>query len=641
MTTENLDDLLSQLQETREKIDLQLDRDIRAVKKKRSEFEDLEMFSQFDTEEWDKYCNHPYDIRETRKGEFELTIARIWNYNIGHMIRSTPTHNTFVVNKFSKYLGTIPAEFDKIFKFKDALPLRVFDGVLLTGEEHQAEAWERYRDFLQSRQGKDKIKIKAGSHFQLLASLIDDGVMPFMPRPVEAEHLIPAKWHLDIIEKPEDRDNVQKRLKMKFFKDAVKTFKRTGAVGLFWSMGVGKTLFGLELLSRVRVGDLPNLIVAGKTTTLREQWKKSLELITPAAETEVVIFQGLKNVEGKQYGLKIIDEGQNLPANTFASAGFDNSHYRAVMSATPIREDGRTEYIFALSGEPIGLDWRVLIELGLVKVPDIVLFLCDNYGQKKRKLAELLKYPMKTLIYSFGVEIGKDLSKTFDIPFVYSKTPTKDRLSIIKSSFVTVVSSVGKEGISDRKLERTISYNYLFGSAQEETQFFGRLQHGESEGQHILMMTYEEHEKYEKRLFLIRSKGFKIREEHFGGASYKTPKTRARKRLPAPRQAPIRKAPNPQPQPQPKAEDTSRFPFLDERDAFNEKMVLSLLRSEFAKSKGGLTLGEIREVLEFRHIKYKSPRYVRTVVEKLYDKRDLAASREGKKRRYFAKEGGL
>ena len=633
-------DLLIQFDEIAERIESEIKQRKREIKKKRASLEEIEMFSQFDPEEFNKWIEHPYDIRETRKGEFELTVPRMFNFNVGHMIRSSPTHNTFIVNKFSQYLGAIPAEFEKIFKFKDALPLRVFDGVLLTGEEHQAEAWDRYRDFLQSRQGKDKIKIKKGSHFQLLASLIDDGIMPFMPKPVESQHLIPAEWHLDIIEKEEDRKNVQKRLEMEFFKDAVKTFLRTGACGLFWAMGVGKTLFGLMLLSMVRVGDLPNLIVAGKYTTLKDQWAKNLKLINPAAEIEIINYQSLKKIEGRQYGLKIIDEGQNLPADTFASAGYDNSHYRAVLSATPIREDKRTEYIFALSGEPIGLDWRVLIELGLIKVPDILLYLCDNYGQKKRKLAELLKYPMKTLIYSFGKKIGKDLSKTFGIPFVYGQTPTKDRLSIIKSSFVTVVSSVGKEGISIRDLERTISYNFLFGSSQEETQFFGRVLHGESEGQHILMMTYEEHERYAKRLFLIKERGFKIREEHFGGRTYKAPQsTRKKRRIAAPRN-PTPRISAPRREPQPK--DTSKFPFLDERDRFEkeiaEEMIFIILQSEYAKFHGGLTLGDIRNVLDHWHIKYNKPnRQVRAVVKKLYDQRKLAARREGKKRRYFLK----
>ena len=633
--TEDLDELLRQLMETKDKIDTRLDRDIKDVQKKRSQFEDLSMFTQFDPEEVNKWLAHPYSIRETRSGEFELTVPSMFDLNVGHLVRSTPTHNTFVVNRFSKFLGVLPSAFEKIFKFKETLPLRVFDGVLLTGEEHQAEAWERYREHLISRQGKDKIRIKPASHFDLLTSLIADGISPFIPSPVEPEHLIKSVWKLQTIEKDKDRENVEIRLKMKFFKDAVKTFKRTGAVGIFWAMGVGKTLYGLMLLSMIRVGDLPNLIIAGKYNTLVEQWKNALDLIEPAAPVEIIKFQNLKSIEGKRFGVKIIDEGHNLPADTFALAGFDNSHYRAVMSATPKREDNRTELIFALSGEPIGLDWRVLLELGLIKAPDILLFLCDNYGQKKKKLAELLKYPMKTLIYSFGKDIGMDLSKTFEVPFVHGGTPSKDRLGIIKSSLVTIVSSVGKEGISIRDLERTISYNFHFGSAQEEGQFFGRVLHGESEGQHIILMTYDEHARYEKRLYLIKERGFKIREEHFGGGSYKAP-TQRKVRSPASRRSTPQRTPNPRPKPQ--VTDTSQFPFLDERDPFDEKMVLTLLRSDYAKSLGGLTLGKIRAVLIHWHVKHKSYRYVRSVVETLYDKRILAAKRDGTKRHYFVKE---
>ena len=144
---ENLDELLEQLLDVKDRIDTKLDKEIRAIKKKRSELEDLSMFSHMnvDPEEWNKWIKRPYDIRETKKGELELTVPRMFYFNVGHLIRSSETHNTFVVNKFSKYLGSMPSEFEKLFKFKEALPLRVFNGVLLTGEVHQSEAWERYR----------------------------------------------------------------------------------------------------------------------------------------------------------------------------------------------------------------------------------------------------------------------------------------------------------------------------------------------------------------------------------------------------------------------------------------------------------------------------------------------------------------
>lgn len=636
---ETLDTLLKQLMETKDKIVSKLDLEIKDIKKKRAELEDLAMFSQFkfDPKEWNKWIVHPHDIRETKNGEFELTVPRMFNFNVGHLIRTSETHNTFAVNKFSKYLGTLPSEFEKLFTFKDPLPLRVFNGVLLTGEEHQSEAWERYREHLQSRDGKDKIKIKKGSHFELLLSLIQDDIMPFMPKPVDEAHLIPSQWTLDVIEKDDDRENVSMRLGMDFFKDAVATFMRTGAVGVFWGMGVGKTLFGLMLLSMIRVGDLPNLIVAGKYKTLLEQWQKSLDLIVPAAPVVTVNYQNLKSIQGQRFGVKIIDEGHNLPADTFAEAGFDNSEYRAVMSATPKREDNRTELIFALSGEPIGLNWRVLIDLGLIKVPDIILYLCDNYGQKKKKLAELLKYPIKTLVYCRGIAVGKDISKTFNVPHVYGATPSKERIPIIKSSLCTVISSVGGEGLSIRDLERTISFDFHFGSAQEEAQFFGRLLHGEGEGQHIIFMTHEEHERYSKRLYLIKSQGFKIQEEYLTGSAYKTPKTRKR---PAPK--PRRSAPRPiAPKPEPKRVDTSKYPMLDDRDAFSRKMLIYILGSPYAIGNKGLSMAEIKEVLDYRNIKYPNKgQQFKNLVSRFYQDKDrkIARAKEGKKMRYFVKE---
>jgi len=49
--------------------------------------------------------------------------------------------------------------------------------------------------------------------------------------------------------------------------------------------------------------------------------------------------------------------------------------YRMGLSATPYREDSRTEYIFALTGFPIGLSWDALIDIGILEVPDIRVYI--------------------------------------------------------------------------------------------------------------------------------------------------------------------------------------------------------------------------------------------------------------------------
>ena len=627
-------DLLTQFDEIAEKIEAEIKRRKREIKRKRASLEEIEMFSHYSSEHVDAFFKKPYVILPRKKEEWYLIVPKLFDLNVGYLTKSTDSYNVFIVNKYADYLSAVPAEFKSIFKFKPKIPLKIFDGVLLTGEEHQDTAWNQYRKYLTARKGNDRITVKRGQQFDLIAKLIDDGILPFIPQPVSSDYLIESKWHLDKIEDPDDRKNVAKRLSMDFFKEAVNKFMETGAVGIYWAMGTGKTLFGLELLSRIKVDDRPNLVISGKSALLRQQWTESLKLIEPAAPVVVETYQSLHKVKDKKWGIEIIDECHHLPANIFSRAATIDTMYRVGLSATPYREDGRTDYIIALTGWPIGLDWRVLIELGLIGEPEITLFLCENYRQKREKIAELLLDPQKTLIYSFGLDLGKALSKEFDIPFVYSETPVKDRLEIIRNSQTTIISSAGREGLSIRDLTRTITYNFLFGSRQEESQFFGRLLHGEDEGHHILMMTDEEYEKYGKRLFGIQEKGFKIQIIRSGHArtvrSRDTPRRSKIKRRAEPRQI--------APRPQVQHSTTVRFPFLDERDKLNKNMILHILISDFAKERGGLTLAEFRQVLDHNHIKYnKARRYVRSLVQGLYEDRKLAARREGKKRRYFLK----
>jgi hypothetical protein len=308
-------------------------------------------------------------------------------------------------------------------------------------------------------------------------------------------------------------------------------------------------------------------------------------------------------------------------------------------SATPYREDGRSDYIFALTGFPIGLDWRVLIELGLIIEPEITLYLCGTYDQKRKKLGELIQDIQKTLIYCFSIDMGKRLSKQFEIPFVYGDTPVKERLQIIKSSHVTIVSAAMGEGISVRNIERTITYNFLFGSRQEETQFFGRLLHGKEKGKHVIMMTDEEYERYGKRLYGIQEKGFKIQIVRVGtgkSTSVSSPmKRRSSPKISTP--VPIRTT---EPMRVGVADDTVQLPLFDERDGFSSKMVLEILRSGYAKAKSGLTLGEIKVVLDHSGIKYGTYTNFKNAVSGLYNRKDrpIARRKDGNKRRYFIVE---
>jgi superfamily II DNA or RNA helicase len=155
------------------------------------------------------------------------------------------------------------------------------------------------------------------------------------------------------------------------------------------------------------------------------------------------------------------------------------------------------------------MDWKEILESGVVGKPTVTLYVVENEQAKIRKLEELLKDDCKTLVYSYWLELGEKVAKKFGIPFVYGDT--KNRLAVLRNAQVAVVSSVGGEGISLPNLERVIEIGFQYGSRREEGQLMGRLFHStEDEPEHVILMTEEELERYEKRLYAIYERGFRI-----------------------------------------------------------------------------------------------------------------------------------
>lgn len=162
-----------------------------------------------------------------------------------------------------------------------------------------------------------------------------------------------------------------------------------------------------------------------------------------------------------------------------------------------------------MTGYPIGLNWDELIRLKVVSVPTFKLYIVKSYHDKLKKLDELLKIPLKTIVFCDSIQLGKQISARYGIPFIYGET--KDRLETIRESDICVVSRVGDEGISVGDIERVIEVAFLKGSRRQESQRFGRLMHAqEKEPEHIIIMTEKELEKHEKRLYAIYERGFRI-----------------------------------------------------------------------------------------------------------------------------------
>jgi DNA excision repair protein ERCC-3 len=211
-----------------------------------------------------------------------------------------------------------------------------------------------------------------------------------------------------------------------------------------------------------------------------------------------------------EYVLTIFDEHQHLPANTYARLALIKTRYRIGTTATPWREDGRIDLIFALTGFPLGLSWEEFLKMKVIAKPYIELIIVPNITQKFSILDELVKeHQDKTMIFCDSINLGKRISSKHGIPFVYGATAR--RLQIIERNPVTVVSRVGDEGIDITDLKTIIEFDFLFGSRRQEAQRMGRLLHSRFKGGHYILMTSEEFERYKKRLYSLYERGFQIK----------------------------------------------------------------------------------------------------------------------------------
>jgi DNA excision repair protein ERCC-3 len=444
----------------------------------------------FNSDKVKDFWDQPYAIIPRRTNEWYVICPSFVDFHIGWLEKTVRGWNYFIVDKYATWLGDVPKEIREKFQFKEPLKLTVSEGTIQPQDEDtKQKVLKRYSKFV--RNSSEGIKIKKGYEFQVLAEMIADGILPFVPKKVT--DLKETKMEFEL------RD---------YQKEAWENFLKLGAVGIFWPYGAGKTFLGLWALAH-----LPGKkLVVVPTTTLKDQWQDRIREFIPGDDTvEVITYMGYNTVKGNEYELVIFDEAHRLPANTFSRLATLRTKYRIGLSATPHREDGRENFIFALTGFPLGIEWGGLMEKHIVNKPAITLYLINGSAWSKKidKINELLD-DRKTIIYSYWLDLGEEIAKKLKIPFVNGST--KNRLEILKTNKLVVMSSVGGEGISIPELERIIEVGFLYGSRREEGQLMGRLFHSAAANpEHIIIMTEDEYQNYDKRLNAAYEKGFRIR----------------------------------------------------------------------------------------------------------------------------------
>lgn len=267
-------------------------------------------------------------------------------------------------------------------------------------------------------------------------------------------------------------------------------------------------------------------LVLVPNNTLVEQWRERIALhltSQAAAQVEVYTYQAYNSIRNQMRNkgwvdpvLIVYDEAHHLPADTFSKWATVPCLYRMGLSASAYREDGRTDLIIALTGMPVGADWRELEALGVVEYPDVFLHVVPDLAAKLRALDALVKAKDggRTIVFCDGKDMGYALGKKYDVPFV-SGDVKKGRLDVVREALAAkslcVVSRVGDEGLSLPNLDRVVEFEFHAGSRRQEVQRMGRVMHGqESKGEHHILMTKEDEMKHSKRLMGIRQQGIRI-----------------------------------------------------------------------------------------------------------------------------------
>lgn len=455
-------------------------------------------------EELEAFFKKPYTLMPTpgRRDSWYLIIPRFVDVQFGWLHQQTESFNIFLISRYMDWLGELPEVIKRELGFKPPPDLKL-DGEILSGSPRALEeAWRKYRPFLKDRDEK-RIVINKRRSFDLIASLVKDGVLPFSLKPVDPSDLVNRKLDFEL------------RL---YQKEAWDVFMQYSNIGVFFPASTGKTVLGLYLMTHIKP---PHLVVV-PSIVLKEQWEARIETHTdlnPEEYTVCTYHTAIKKHAGKEWSTMTVDECHHQPANMFSKLSFIKRKYTLGLSATPQREDQREELIFSLTGKPVGLGWQHFKQLGIIKSPICNVWIVKNFEAKLARLKALVDSEVKTLIFSDSIEVGRLIAKRFNAPHVYGQT--KGRLKIIENSPLSVVSRVGDEGISLPTVGKVIEISWLYGSRRQELQRFTRLLHGfeiKGAGEHHILMTLDEYLHDRKRLFSIMDKGFKV-EIHREGIS--------------------------------------------------------------------------------------------------------------------------
>ncbi|MBQ2050101.1 MAG: DEAD/DEAH box helicase [Spirochaetales bacterium] len=303
----------------------------------------------------------------------------------------------------------------------------------------------------------------------------------------------------------------------------------TGFGTIVMPCGSGKTVVGMGIMSRLQTRTLilcPNVVAVRQwISELRSKTDLSPDLIGEYSGEKKEIkpitvctyqvltyraskdddFEHMKIVQNGNWGLVIYDEVHMLPAPVFKVTAELQSVYRAGLTATLIREDGREEDVFSLVGpKRFDIPWTDLsqagwiadaycIEIRVALASELELSYAVAGKREKYRLAST--NPAKTAVIEALLSkhkgesiiiIGqyldqlKEVQKHFGFPIITGSTSNSKREELYSrfregTDKVIIVSKVANFAIDLPDASVAIQISGTFGSRQEEAQRLGRI----------------------------------------------------------------------------------------------------------------------------------------------------------------------
>lgn len=447
-------------------------------------------------DEFIKFFKKPYVIIPQNKNKILVAIPKfIKNFQVGWLFKETENYYIYQLDQYSSWLGDVPRDLLDEINFKEGIKAEIVDDKVFFEPSEKDNIKKSLGKHLTDFK-ENTARIVKGHEFDILADMIDNGNLPFKSRKIPESDLRESRCKIEL---------------RKYQTPAFEKFLETGNIGLFHPTGAGKSMIAMVCMDVIK----GNKIVFVPTRTLVEQWNWYINKYLPHIKNEIEIstYQGFKNSNDKKYALVIYDECHKLPANTFSRLSVINTQYRVGLSASPHREDGREAYIFALTGFPIGLNWKDYMEETGRTYHPIHVHTVKGDASKIAKVWKLWDPKKKTLIFCDGIDLGKKIAGELGVPFIYGAT--ENRMEIIENNKCIVASRVLDLGVSIKDLNHVIEVDFLFGSRQQELQRTGRLMHSnEKDVRHDIIFTEKELESYGKRLWALQEKGFTIKMEN-------------------------------------------------------------------------------------------------------------------------------